>query len=201
MPRMVTFLIGAAVGGRISICYARKGFKVSILDFNAEYLNRACHRFQTEGLKVNTILADCRETPCLFNSVGFLNDTEQSYAFASLYKSMKSKGRVIVDAMNLFFLAPFINQPYENKNDEGWVFRQNNNFDFMTNTMYSLFEILNEQGQVLESKPFYQRLYTPMDLMKIMEKAGFTVTEVYGGFKGEKVNFDSPKIVIVGEKA
>lgn len=132
---------------------------------------------------------------------GSLNDTEQSYAFVSLYKSMKSKGRVIVDAMNLFFLAPFINQPYENKNDAGWVFRQNNNFDFMTNTMYSLFEIMNEQGQVLESKPFYQRLYTPMDLIKIMEKAGFTVTEVYGGFKGEKVNFDSFKIVIIGEKA
>ena len=64
--------------GRVSIHFAKRGFKVTILDFVEEYLERAKKTFRKERLDVDTILADCRNTPssiqadyatCFFNSV------------------------------------------------------------------------------------------------------------------------------------
>ncbi len=88
--------------GRVSVHFARKGFEVTILDFVPEYLDKAKEIFGKENLKVNLVLADCRKTPsniqadyatCLFNSVGFFNDTEQIRAFKSLYRALKSDGK------------------------------------------------------------------------------------------------------------
>ena len=195
--------------GRVSIHLARKGFRISILDFIPEYLEKARNIFRQNNLELTTILADCRDTPadiqadaaiCLFNSVGFMQDKEQVEALVRLHKTLKDGAKVVFDAMNLFFLAPYIDQIYETQRTDGKISRQRNDFDFYSSTMHSCFQIINPQGNVEAEKNFFQRMYTPADITGIIEKAGFTVKEIYGGFKREKISFNSPKIVIVAEK-
>lgn len=195
--------------GRVSIHFARKGFKISILDFISEYLEKAQNLFKQDNLEVTTIMADCKKTPpdiqadgaiCLFNSVGFVNDQEQIQALISLNKALKDGARVIIDTMNLFFLAPYIDQIYETQRTDGKISRQRNSFNFHTSTMHSYFQIINSQDVVEDEKEFLQRIYTPAEIKRIVEEAGFTVKDLYGGFKGEKISFNSPKIVIVAVK-
>ncbi len=195
--------------GRVSIAFARKGFKVTILDFMKEYLETAKKRFAGENLALDVVEADCRNTPetiqadyaaCFFNTVGFFSDAEQVKAFKSLYQALKPGGKCIVDCMNLFFLAPLIKPVYDTKRDDGYVFRQNNGFDFTTNTLDSVFEIIGPSGGVEESKEFHQRLYTPMDFKNVIEAAGFRVQGMYGNYKGEPVSFETPQVVVVAGK-
>ncbi|MEN6391859.1 MAG: methyltransferase domain-containing protein [Syntrophomonas sp.] len=195
--------------GRISIHFANQGFKVSILDFNPEYLHRARENFKQNGLSIDTIFADCRETPsniqadyavCLFNSLGFMNDEEQIKALVSLNQALKPGAKVVMDVMNLLFLAPYIKRPFEAKRPDGCISRQTNSFDFITNTMHSFFEIIDDWGNVRDRKEFYQRLYTPSDLKGLFEAAGFKVDNIFGGFNKEKITFDTPKLVIVAQK-
>lgn len=195
--------------GRISIHFAHKGLKVSILDFTPEYLYRAREIFKQNGLTVDTFFADCRETPaniqadyavCLFNSLGFMDDKEQVKALTSLHQALKPGARVVIDVMNLLFLAPYVNRPYEVKRSDGCISRQINDFDFSTNTMHSFFEIIDDWGNVRDRKEFYQRLYTPAELKSIVEAAGFQVNNIFGGLNKQKINVDTPKLVIVAEK-
>lgn len=195
--------------GRISLHFAKRGFKVSILDFTPEYLYRARESFKQNGLALDTIFADCRETPphiqadyavCLFNSLGFMDDKEQVKALVSLNQALKPGARVVMDVMNLLFLAPYIKRPFEAKRPDGCISRQTNGFDFITNTMHSYFEIIDDWGNVRDRKEFYQRLYTPADLKALLEAAGFKVDNIFGGFNKEKITFDTPKLVIVARK-
>ena len=72
---------------------------------------------------------------CFFNTVGFFNDVEQVKAFRSLYRALKPKGKFIVDSINLLFLAPLIKPIHDTRRSGGYLFRQNNVFDFDTNTL------------------------------------------------------------------
>lgn len=195
--------------GRVSVHFARKGFEVTILDFVPEHLDREKEMFGKENLKVNLVLADCGKTPsdiqadyatCLFNSVGFFNDREQIRAFKSLYRALKSNGKVIVDCMNLFYLANWIKPANETEREDGYIFRQNDDFDFSTNTLHSHFEIINDRGKIEQRREFHQRLYTPIDLQKILELSGFKVEAMYGNYDQEKISFHTPKIVAVISK-
>ena len=195
--------------GRVSVHFAKKRFEVTILDFVPEYLDKAKEIFGKENLKVNLVLADRRRTPsdiqadyatCLFNSVGFFNDKEQIRAFKSLHRALKSNGKVIVDCMNLFHLVNWVKPTNETEREDGYIFRQNNDFDFSTNTLHSQFEIINDKGEIEERKEFHQRLYTPMELQNTLELSGFKVEAMYGNYDQEKISFETPKILAVISK-
>lgn len=195
--------------GRVSIYFARKGYKVTILDFIDDYLKKAKEKFNKEGLEVNTVLADCRNTPpeiqadyatCFFNSIGFFDDNEQIKAFKSLYNALKPDGKIMIDCMNLFFLTNWIKPINETIREDGYTFRQKNDFNYLTNTMHSYFEVENEKGKIEAREEFYQRLFTPMDLKNLIELAGFKVINIYGNYNGEVISFASSKIIVIAAK-
>jgi ubiquinone/menaquinone biosynthesis C-methylase UbiE len=192
--------------GRVSIAFARKGFRVTILDFISEYLHVAEKRFKAENLALEVVQADCRNTPasiqadyatCFFNTVGFFEDAEQIKAFKSLCGALRPGGKLIIDCMNLLFLAPLIKPVYDTKRDDGYLFRQNNTFDFTTNTLDSVFEIIDAAGKVEQRKEFHQRIYTPMDLKMLLEASGFTVQGMYGDYSGAPVTTETPQVIMV----
>ena len=193
--------------GRHAICFAEKGFQVTMLDFIGRYLKLAEKRFRERGLKLSTIQADCRDTPskiqadfatCLFNSIGFLKRPEQLAAFKSLYGAMKPGGKIIVDCMNLFAIPQFV-KTTERTRENGYVFRSHKRFDFRENIEHMVFEIISPTGQV-RKKEFAQMHYSPHDLADLLTKAGFKVDNIYGSFEGNPISFESSKIVLVAHK-
>jgi ubiquinone/menaquinone biosynthesis C-methylase UbiE len=195
--------------GRISLYLAQKGFKITILDFVAEYLARARNIFKSNGLEVTTVKADCRKTPkniradyalCAFNSIGFLSDAEQLKAFKSLFRALKTKGKVIIDCINQLFIAKYFSKATESKRPDGISCLKQNSFDLLKGILYSDLELANAEGKVIDKKQFAQRIYTPMELKSMLESAGFKVLDMYGSFEGDDLAFDLPQIVAVAEK-
>lgn len=195
--------------GRISIHFARKGYKVTILDIMQDRLFRAKEMFKQENLPLTTICADCRNTPqdlnvdcavCLFCSVGFFDDEEQIKSFKSLYNSLKKGGKFILDCLNLFFLADKKFEDTKMKRKDGKINIQRNKFDFSKNILHSYYKIVDEKWKVEEESEFYQRLYTPMDIASLISAAGFKIENIYGNYNGEPISFSSPQIVVVCSK-
>lgn len=192
--------------GRISIYFARNGYKVTILDIMQDRLLRAKEMFKMEHLPLTTICTDCRNTPadsdvdyatCLFCSVGFFDDEEQIKAFKSLYNSLKKGGKFILDCLNLFYL---VNKKFEDtkmKRKDGKINIQRNEFDFSNNILHSYYKIVNEKWKVEEEIEFYQRLYTPKDIVYLLSASGFKIENIYGNYKGEPISFASQQIVVV----
>lgn len=195
--------------GRISIHFAKKGYKVTILDIMQDRLLRAKEIFQKENLPLITIYSDCRNTPrdlnvdcatCLFCSVGFFDDNEQIKAFKSLYSSLKKGGKFILDCLNLFFL---VDKNFENtrmRRKDGKINIQINEFDFSKNILHSYYKIVDEKYKIEEENEFYQRLYTPADITSLLSTAGFKIENIYGNYDGEPISFKSPQIVVVCNK-
>ena len=215
--RQIVRLLGAQSGrildwcggwGRIALEFARLGFSVSILDIVRKYLDRAEASFREANLSVKTICADCRETPksiqadyavCLFNTVGFFDDNDQTEAFRSLLRALKPKSKIIVDCMNLFFIAANFQTEMESRKNEGTVYKQTNRFNALNNRMVSEFAVEDASGN-RETRDFDQKLYTPFDLARLLETAGFTNLQLFSDYNGSEFTLLSPKIVIVAEK-
>ncbi|MCP4218696.1 MAG: class I SAM-dependent methyltransferase [bacterium] len=195
--------------GRLGIHFARKGLQVTILDFHARYLEQARANFEKEGLQLETVCADCRKTPgniqadfgaCLFNTVGFFDDNEQLKAFESLYKALKPGAGLIVDCMNLLCIAADFHYRIESRKDDGTLYQQSNRFDFAGSKLVSDFHITNRKGKITAEKSFEQRLFTPKELVELVQKAGFQVDHLFGNFYRQAIGFDSHKIVLLAKK-
>ncbi|HPD18503.1 MAG: class I SAM-dependent methyltransferase [Candidatus Goldbacteria bacterium] len=195
--------------GRISIHFAREGFKVTILDIMQDRLLHAKEIFTRENLPLTTVCVDCRNTPtdvkydfatCMFCSVGFFDDDEQIKAFKSLYDSLNKNGRFILDCLNLFFLADKKFEDTKMKRKDGKTNVQINEFDFVRNVLHSRYKIVNEKWEVEEESEFFQRLYTPRDIVSLLSAAGFKIENIYGNYNGDPISFSSPQIVVVCSK-
>ena len=195
--------------GRHVIWFARAGLTVSLLDFTTSYLKKADERFRQAKLPINLIEADSRATPpaiqadfavCLGNSVGFLPASEELAAFQSLHAALRPGARLLIDSMNLFFLAePIAKALQEPLPDDGCIRSAQGHFDFATNVWHKSFSLITPDGAEL-SKDFSQTMYTPEQLVSLLKQAGFAIKGVFGDFAGKPVGFDSPKIVVVAAK-
>lgn len=195
--------------GRISFHLAKKGFKITILDFVEDYLAKAKKTFKDANLDLTTINSDCRETPsniqadnaiCTFNSVGFLTDSEQVKAFKSLYNAIKNGGKIIIDCMNQLFIAKNFLEIIQNTKPGGAKYLQKNKFDLKNSILFSKFQMIDKDENLIEEKSFNQRIYTPLELAKMLEISGFKILEMYGNFEGDDLSFDLPQIITIAQK-
>ena len=191
--------------GRHAIHFAEMGFDVTLLDFIGRYLQTAKERFHEKGLTLNTIVADCRDTPpsiqadfatCLSNSVGFLEPEEELRSFTSLHAALRPGARVVMDCVNLFSIASRFRPASERTGEDETIYRSQADFELQTNLLRTSFEILRPDGTQAR-KEFNQTMYTPHDLSLLMMQAGFEVERICGSFAGEPASFESRKIVLV----
>jgi ubiquinone/menaquinone biosynthesis C-methylase UbiE len=195
--------------GRVSIYFAMRGLRVTILDFMEEYLKRAEELFIKNNMDATLVPADCRETPswiqadfaaCTFCSIGFFNDREQIDAFRSLYGALKYGGKFAVDCMNRDFMLKQLRPIGEEKREDGYRFRQNNEFDKSGGILHSGLEIRDRKGRIEASHDFHQRIYRPEELRTLLSSSGFRVDEIYGDYSGNPVSDARPQIVAVATK-
>lgn len=190
--------------GRISLHFARSGFKVTILDSSGRYLKKAMKNFRGAGYEAEVINADFRETPqaiqadyavCLFCSMGFYDDAEQVKAFKSLFAALKPGAVFAADCMNREYIEKHFLAVSEAKGRGGRVFRQVNNFNSGNGVLSARFEIVNSRGKREEARDFWQRIYRRDELAYMLEAAGFRVEKIAGDFDSNPASGSKPQLV------
>jgi ubiquinone/menaquinone biosynthesis C-methylase UbiE len=196
--------------GRHAIGFAKRGYKVTLLDFAESHIEMAAQAAKEAGVAVNLVCADFRETPESINAdyvvnlftagLGYLTEEDDVLALTSLYRAIKPGARFLVDTMNLFWLARNYNPAgWHESADEKIRHLSTREFDFLSNRNQSK-EILLVVGQPERRQNLNHRIYSPSELANVLRRAGFKPDKLYGDFNGSPFGFDSKKIIMISSK-
>lgn len=193
--------------GRHAVPLAKRGFKVTLLDFSKEYLERAEDYARREGVSLNLVHADFRETPPsiqadhavnLFTAgLGYLGEENDVIALTSLKAALKPGARILIDTMSLvWIMRNFMSSSWDESAD-GMKWRlDKRKFDFLTNTINTKsIYVDNQAGKNMEVN-YGLKIYNPADLVRVLKAAGFVPRDLFGGFDGSEFTLNSRRVVM-----
>lgn len=195
--------------GRHAVIFAKKGFKVTLLDFTPHHITRAQDLAQEAGVSMTFVCSDFRETPKeiqadyavnLFTSgLGYLTEDDDIEALKSLNTALKPGGKVLIDTMNLFWLVlHYMETSWSEDEEQNIRILEKRWFDNRTNRNYSKVIVVGPEGE--KARELNHRVYTERELRYILEKGGFKTLAVYGDFEGNPPTFNTKRLIVLAEK-
>ena len=196
--------------GRHSVQLAKRGFKVTGLDLNAEYLDLASKAAEAAKVKIETVAGDMREIPFenkfdaivnMYSSFGYLeSEAEDLKVLESAVKALKAGGRLLLDMLNREWAIDNYIQNDWHTGADGTLYVERRDLDLATSRMHVHFIVVDSEGGRRESIGHIIRLYTLTEMTRLLERVGMRVTAVFGGFEGEDYGIVTRRMIIVAKK-
>lgn len=196
--------------GRHSVQLATRGYKVTGLDLSEPYLDLARRAAAEAGVALDTVLADMREIPFddhfdaainMYSSFGYLeSEAEDLKVLESISRSLKRRGRLLLDMLNReWAVANYIQNDWHAEND-GTLYVEHRALDLASSRMRVRFVIVDPNGGRHDSIGHDIRLYTLTEMVRLLERVGFSGVEVFGGFDGEKYGIETRRMILCARK-
>ena len=196
--------------GRHSLELARRGFKVTGLDWSKKFIKRARSSAESEGLSVNFIQGDMRriiETDYydviinMFTSFGYFEkDDENESVIKGIAEALKLNGIFVFDFVNIAQLLryPIPVISYKDLLTERLVTRERK-IDFFRWRMIETCRIGNDKDY--EEYCVSYRLYTLAEFINMLSRNGLQFDSVFGDFDGSDYceNYP-PRMIVVSRK-
>lgn len=193
--------------GRHAVPLAKRGYKVTLLDFSKEYLERARAYAEREGVTLNLVHADFRETPPeiqadyainMFTAgIGYLSEEDDIKALGSLRSALKPGTRILIDTINLFWIIRnFMPTAWHESSDGTKWYLEKRCFDFRANTMHTNCVYRDRTANTEISCEHYLHMYSPADLARVLKAAGFVPSDLFGDFDGSEFTLTSKRVVM-----
>ena len=174
--------------GRHSLELARKGYSLCGVDISPEMLAIARSKAERAGLEIEWVLEDavkfrhepvfdaaiclCEGALCLLGAADDPFERDKQ-VLQNIFDSLKPGAKLVVNALNVFHL---ICKPQEKDRPEAV-------FDPIYQTADYTMEMKTSSGEVLQI-PVRERLYTPVEFMRILRDCGFEIEHIWGGTAG-----------------
>jgi SAM-dependent methyltransferase len=194
--------------GRHGVPLAGHGFQVVGLAYQAHLLSHAMQQATANGACFHAVRGDMRALPFaggfaavinMFTAFGYFSDEENFQVLREIARVLLPGGFLFLDLANRDALLLRHREPRTWKVlRDGALLLSEWLWDPITNR-YSYPQILiDEHGQ----QRFYHsvRLYTASEITELLRHAGLRVLEYYGGFQGETLSVDSPRMILLAEK-
>lgn len=193
--------------GRHSIEFAKKGIKVTGCDFSESYLSHAKNYAKKNNLKIAFKKKDMRHISFfeqfdfvvnLFTSFGyFTNIADDKKTLNSVYRSLKKNGIFVLDIINGEYVRNnFIQRDWI---DFGDSYRLDEN-ELTAKGMNSSWTVVNKKTGKIQTKYYFNRLYTKDSISKLLKQCGFTPFKFYGDFKGKEFSNDDIRLIVFAKK-
>jgi 2-polyprenyl-3-methyl-5-hydroxy-6-metoxy-1,4-benzoquinol methylase len=194
--------------GRHATGLARKGMNVTAIDNLADYISEIKEIAQKENLLLNAIQSDVINYKadadfdlalCMGNSLNFFNAEDTLSIIKAVANNLKTGGKFLI---NSWSLAEIVSRNFKEEN-ESLI----GNMKFLTKSKYlynptrieTQSTILASDGSV-EIKTGVDYIFTTAEIEAMLNKAGFTVKEIYS-IPGKKIFTEGdPRIYIIAEK-
>jgi len=196
--------------GRHSVQLAKRGFKVTGLDLNAEYLELASKAAEAAKVKIDTVTGDMREIPFenkfdaivnMYSSFGYLeSEDEDLRVLESAAKALKDGGQLLLDMLNREWAIDNYIQNDWHTGADGTLYVERRDLDLATSRMHVHFIVVDSKGGRRESIGHIIRLYTLTEMTRLLERVGMRVTLVFGGFDGEDYATGTRRMIIVAQR-
>lgn len=194
--------------GRISVELAAKGLDVTGVDIIQSELDAAKDSADAEGVKLDLINCDLRsfksqkKFDCainLYTSFGYCDTIEEDFQILkNIADSLRDNGFFILECTSretaiLYFTD---GEWFERS---GLTVLTQFSVEGAWEGLRSKWTIINRDGQRLEHE-FVQRLYSAIELKRMMIRAGFNSVEIYGNYDFSPYNEHAKTMVIVAKK-
>jgi SAM-dependent methyltransferase len=196
--------------GRHSVQLAKRGFKITGLDLNADYLDLANKAAEAAKVKIETVAGDMREIPFenkfdaivnMYSSFGYLeSEAEDLKVLESAVKALKGGGQLLLDMLNREWAIDNYIQNDWHTGADGTLYVERRDLDLATSRMHVHFIVVDPKGRRRESIGHIIRLYTLTEMTRLLERVGMRVTAVLGGFEGEDYGISTRRMIIVAQK-
>ncbi len=193
--------------GRHSIELARRGYQVTGLDLSQTLLNTAAARARRAGVEVNWVRADMREIPFtqefdaafnIFSSWGYLeSEAEDEKVLAAVARALKPGGAFLLETAHRDWLIHHF-QPHTWHEGIGVVVLEEQMLDLLTGRLHSIHTAIYDDGRQRRWQ-LNTRLYTASELRRMLETAGFAVSQSFGGYDGAPLTLESSRLILVAE--
>jgi ubiquinone/menaquinone biosynthesis C-methylase UbiE len=190
--------------GRHSIPLARAGFHVVGADRSPVLLEEARQR-AGEGEWPKWVEADHRELPFadasfdavfnLFSSLGYRGEDGDRQTLSELRRVLQPGGALVVETMHRDRLARIFRPRTWDPLPDGGALLEERRFDQVTGVIESDFIVIDATG-ARESLTYRIRTYAVTELVQLVEEAGFTRVECYGGPAGEELTIDTRLVLL-----
>jgi len=221
-PKKSAEILDLACGyGRHSIELAKRGYKVTGLDFSKYFINIAKKDAKKQGVKVNFICDDMRNLSFvnkfdfvinMFTSFGYFDDeSDNELVLRKISRALKPNGKFLIELNN--FVSKLASALREGKIDKkngsfiivkkaklsnGLIVTTRDKFNPAT-MRWSLTRTWKENGKVKKYKTNV-RMFSPAEICSMMKRNGLRVEKIWGDLQGSPFGIDSHRLVVLARK-
>ena len=193
--------------GRHAVPLAQRGFRLLGLDYQQHLLEKARARAREAGVEVPFIRGDMRRLPFtaafdavvnLFTAFGYFSDAENARILHEVARALRPGGWFVMDVANRDALLRTAQPRSWKRLPDGSLLISEWTWDVAGGryTHWQLWQ--DERGQ--RSFTHSVRVYTCTELTAMLQDAGFAVIERHGGFRGEALTLDAPRLILIAQK-
>ena len=198
--------------GRHSIALAKTGLDVTGVDLSAEMLAIARSEAVLAEVDLTLRQADMRQLPDdfesrfdaiinMFSSFGYLeSEDDDQHVLHQAAKSLKPDGKLMMDLLNREWVI-INNEEYDwHRHEDGRVVLEHRALDLEKSINHLTYTEILLDGTRRVMSDLHMRLYTLTEMAKMLNNAGLTLHNVYGGFRGEDYSVNTRRMIIVAMK-
>lgn len=193
--------------GRHAAEFARRGMKVTGLDFSAEYLREAGARAKARKVPLRLVRGDMRRIPFkgefdaavnLFTSFGYFPEfSDDLRTLKGVARALKPGGLFMLDIVNGEWIRKnFRPRGWQETGDGGWLLEErrltrDGNFNEW---------IRIAPGRPVLRRKFFTRLYDKERISAALRRAGLVPLNFWGGFAGERLSPSNNRLICLARK-
>jgi ubiquinone/menaquinone biosynthesis C-methylase UbiE len=204
------YVLDLACGtGRHSIPLSQLGYKMVGLDVSAKLLKIAKQR----SSQLQVVRGDMRFLPfktqtfaaaiSVDTSLGYLPSvSDDEVSLAEVRRVLFKQCVFVVDVFNRELLARKYaenNQPSKLKEYPSFFLQQKRTTNQNGSWLCDLWTVQDKASGQVTVFEHAVRLYTKAELEGLLEKTGFSVDQVFGGYEGESFSSDSPRLILLAQ--
>jgi ubiquinone/menaquinone biosynthesis C-methylase UbiE len=190
--------------GRHAILLADEGYRVTGVDISRVQLAEA-ERRRGDREWPRLVRADYRSLPfadasfdCalnLFTALGYLGRDDDQVVLSELRRVLRPGGPLIVETMHRDrVVRTYRPRVWDELPDGGFVL-QEHEWEPLSSTVRMRHVLVTSDGELRERRAVH-RLYTVTELAELGRAAGFSQVEALGGWDGEPMTVETPRVVL-----
>lgn len=201
----------ACGSGRQTLELARRGHRVLGIDPVEPALAEARQAARAERLNVHFMREDIRQIGYrsefdavvnLFTSFGYFpSERDDLRALESVQRALKPGGKLLLDVLNKEWLMRHFEPNFweQGEDGRGAVVLDQISFNFETGRLDNHRTIVAKDGTRTPSF-VSMRVYTLTEIKNLLDRAGLSYRQSWGGFDGGPYGMDTPRMIVLAER-
>lgn len=194
--------------GRHAIPLAQHGFHLVGLDYQPNLLREAARAARERQVTLPLVRGDMRRLPFahafdavlnLFSAFGYFSDEDNARVLHEIARSLRPDGWLILDIANRDAMLRNTQPRSWKRLPDGALVVSEWSWDVPSGRYTHWQLLIDERGQ--RSYTHAVRVYTCTELTALLRSAGFVVEALHGGFRGEALTQEAPRLVVIARKA